>query len=241
MMITMKLGIVSVMEEVDMEIGERGTTDHWTHYVNLVKKLFEEEIQSEDIRVSDVERQQRLERELDEAFLLQYQTDLVRYEALKNDETTESVLKSCQRFMREEEMLSFESLKAAIDRRKHLILENAPDTSPASGDIDASPMMKVRTIFFAQLTCHSNLESPVTGRVVWLFLLRRRGGSAIFTLSSDFYEILSSCPRPSLRQLTTPLLVRVHSAQCARYISAHTCEFLHSFACPQQQKDRPNV
>ena len=113
-------------EEADMEITERGTTGHWTHYANLVKKQFEEEIQSEDIRDSDLEKQ-RLVRELNEAFLLQYQIDLVRYEALKNDKTTASVLKTRRRFMREEDMLSFESLKAAIDRRKHLILEHAPE------------------------------------------------------------------------------------------------------------------
>ena len=113
-------------EEADMEVDERSTADHWTHYANLVKKLFEEDIQSEDIRENDLQKQ-RLVRELNEAFLLQYQLDLVRYEALKNDETTESVLKTRKRFMRDEEMLSLESLKAAIERRKHLILEHAPE------------------------------------------------------------------------------------------------------------------
>ena len=63
------------------------------------------------------DEKQRLVRELNEAFLLQYQIDLVRYEALKNDKTTASVLKTRRRFMREEDMLSLESLKAAIDRR----------------------------------------------------------------------------------------------------------------------------
>ena len=107
----------------------------WEPYARIVRKQFNEELSNIDFDKNSLEAR-RFVRELNEAFLHAYECDLLRYEELMEDETTESLMETRKKCMSRDNMGEEEALKAAIDRRKHLILKHAPNWFDESSDDD---------------------------------------------------------------------------------------------------------
>ena len=126
------------IEDEDNSTDEDENRSIWTRYTDAVLEQHHDELNQEAIDEKSLESR-RLGRELNEAFLGAYESDLLLFDTLKTDPTTEKVLSTRTRIMKQDDMGATEALKVAVERRKHLILENAPDWFELNGNQRGTP------------------------------------------------------------------------------------------------------